>query len=246
MSEPILIAENIFRSYGLGSTEVRVLKGITLRFPPGAAVALVGASGVGKSTLLHILGALEAPSAGRVVFRGQDLQGMSEGERAGFRNRTIGFLFQFHRLLPDFTAWENVLIPARIRGGSGSDFAPRAEELLVRIGLKDRFAHRPAELSGGEQQRVALARALILQPEILLADEPTGNLDQENAEVIIKLLTELNREEGVLLVLATHNEDLARRLSARVRLKDGRAFLDQAPPDPAYQGMVPAPSEGSA
>ena len=241
MSEIILAADNLQRSYGLGYTEVRVLKGINLRLPAGAAVALVGASGVGKSTLLHILGALETPSSGRVLFQGQDLQGMSEWERARFRNRTIGFLFQFHRLLPDFTAWENVLIPARIRGGSISDFAPRAEELLIRIGLKDRFTHRPAELSGGEQQRVALARALILKPKILLADEPTGNLDQENAEVIIRLLAELNREEGVLLVLATHNEDLARRLAARIRLKDGQAFIDQVPEnDPAYRGMVEA------
>ncbi|MCX5866390.1 MAG: ABC transporter ATP-binding protein [Proteobacteria bacterium] len=241
MSEPILTAENLFRSYGLGYTEVRVLKGINLRLPAGAAVALVGASGVGKSTLLHILGALETPSSGRVLFQGQDLQGMSEGERARFRNRTIGFLFQFHRLLPDFTAWENVLIPARIRGGDIGNSARRAEELLARIGLKDRFTHRPAELSGGEQQRVALVRALILKPEILLADEPTGNLDQENAEVIIRLLAELNREEGVLLVLATHNEDLARRLAARIRLKDGQAFIDQVPEnDPAYRGMVEA------
>jgi len=223
MSEGILRAERLEKHFGLGRTEIRVLRGINVDFRAADSVALLGASGVGKSTLLHLLGALESPSTGRIVFRGRDVGEMSESEKARFRNQTVGFLFQFHHLLPDFTAWENVLIPARIHGGRIQPFRNRAEELLTRMGLSDRFYHRPAELSGGEQQRVALARALILRPEVLLADEPTGNLDRENAEMVMKLMQELNREENVLLVLATHNEELARRLDRRIRLRDGKA-----------------------
>lgn len=223
MSEELLRTEQLEKHFGMGRTEVQVLRGIDLCFGKGDSVALLGASGVGKSTLLHLLGALETPSAGRILFQGRDVGHMSESDKARFRNRTVGFLFQFHHLLPDFTAFENVVIPARIHGGGLRSLQERAETLLVRMGLKDRFTHRPAELSGGEQQRVALARALILKPEVLLADEPTGNLDRENADRVLSLIQDLNREEEVLLILATHNEELAGRLGRRIRIRDGQA-----------------------
>jgi lipoprotein-releasing system ATP-binding protein len=188
-------------------------------------IAIVGESGVGKSTLLHILGILDRPSTGRVIYRGKDLSQLNEDEIAEFRNRELGFIFQFHYLLPDFSALENVMLPALIRGWEWEKARSEAEQLLTAVGLKDRVSHRPGKLSGGEQQRVAVARALILSPSLLLADEPTGDLDPRTGEEIEHLLLQLNEQRGVALVIATHSRQLATRIGRQMELRDGRLFL---------------------
>jgi len=204
-----------------------VLRDITLSIAAGERVAIVGASGAGKSTLLHVLGTLDAPSAGEISIDGQATTRMSSSQLADFRNRTIGFVFQFHHLLPDFTALENVAMPALIAGLDRAKALSRADGLLRRVGLGDRLEHRPGELSGGEQQRVALARALVMEPRLLLADEPTGNLDTKTGEEIHNLIVELNREFGMTLVVVTHNAEFARRMPRVLNMADGK-FVESA------------------
>ncbi|MHB8543219.1 MAG: ABC transporter ATP-binding protein [Leptospirales bacterium] len=212
------------KSYRMGTGEVDVLKGISLSIAPGELIALTGASGAGKSTLLHILGTVDRSTTGTVMIGEKSLEEESEQVRASFRNRSIGFIFQFHHLLPEFSALENVLMPSWIHQDNDSSHEARAIGLLERIGLGKRLQHRPSELSGGEQQRVAIARALLLHPGLVLADEPTGNLDTHTSHEVFNLLRELNREEGMTLVLATHNEALALLSDRVVHMEDGRIF----------------------
>jgi lipoprotein-releasing system ATP-binding protein len=201
---------------------VDVLKGIDLIFSRGEKAAIVGASGVGKTTLLHVLGTLDRPTAGKVLFEGKDIYTLSEKNLAVFRNREIGFVFQFHHLLPEFNALENTIMPCLIQGIPKKEALARAEAILTLVGLQDRFSHKPGELSGGEQQRVAVARALVLEPKILLADEPTGNLDTKTGESVFDLLQELNRIKEVTLIVVTHNPKLAEKMSRQIELLDGR------------------------
>jgi ABC-type lipoprotein export system ATPase subunit len=202
---------------------VNVLKGISLKIEPGQSLVIVGPSGSGKSTLLNIIGALDHPTSGRVLFDGRDLAGLGDKELARIRNREIGFVFQLHHLLPQCTVLENVLIPtlAQGRGSNAKETRRRAEQLLDRVGLADRVAHRPGELSGGQRQRVAVARALINQPKLLLADEPTGSLDEESSNGVAELLAQLNRDEQVTLIVVTHSQTLARRIGKVMELRGG-------------------------
>ncbi len=219
---PLLSARGLCKRYVNGGTAVTVLEDLDIDLAPGETVAVVGASGIGKSTLLHVLGTLERPDSGRLRLRGEDVFAFPADRLARFRNETIGFVFQFHYLLPEFTALENAMMPALIQGLSRREAALAAEAVLVRVGMKERLSFRVNRLSGGEQQRVAIARALVLRPPILLADEPTGNLDRANGEAVHRLLLELNAELGMTLVVVTHNLELAARLSRRVTLRDGR------------------------
>ncbi len=215
--------EEVFKAYGNGTKRVEVLKGIDLTFSQGERAAIVGASGVGKTTLLHILGTLDRPTGGKVFYDGTDIFTYDEKKLALFRNREVGFVFQFHHLLPEFTALENTLMPCLIRGMSKKEGTRLSEEILSLVGLRDRLSHKPGELSGGEQQRVAVARALVLEPKVLLADEPTGNLDSKTGEAVFDLLEELNRMKGVTLIVVTHNLKLASRMSRQIHLVDGKA-----------------------
>ncbi len=215
-------AENIYKFFGDGKSRVDVLNGIDLELHPGETLAVLGPSGVGKSTLLHILGTLERPSSGKIFYQNEDLTAKDENELAEFRNRTIGFIFQFHHLLPEFSALENTMMPALIQGMSREKAIMKAEAILREVGLEDRFTHRPGELSGGEQQRVAVARSLILDPPLILADEPTGNLDARTGEGIEKLLLRFNREKGITLLIVTHNERLTNKMSRCIRLREGK------------------------
>ncbi len=224
---PVLRAESLEKCYPQPGGELRVLKGIDLTVEAGARTAVVGPSGAGKSTLLHILGGLDRPTGGRVWFRDEDLFARPDPELARFRNRYVGFVFQFHHLLPEFTALENVAFPARIGGAPRGEAEARAGWLLEQMGLAERTHHRPGELSGGEQQRVAIARALVTEPQVLLADEPTGNLDYRTGEAVHELLLEWNRRTGVALVVVTHNPELARRMDRVVTLVDGRIAADE-------------------
>ncbi|MGC2424397.1 MAG: ABC transporter ATP-binding protein [Nitrospirota bacterium] len=208
----------------MGNTEVAVLRGIDLDIPKGEMLSIVGASGVGKSTLLHVIGALDKPTSGQVIYDGRDVFSMSNGELATFRNKNVGFVFQFHHLLPEFSALENVLIPSMIGGMEPKEAKQRAEALLEEVGLSGRLTHRPGELSGGEQQRVAIARALMTEPKVILADEPTGNLDTHTAQSVHELLKKLNHEKGLTSVIVTHNEKLAEMGDRTVRMVDGLIF----------------------
>jgi len=219
---PLLEARGLAKSFPTGEGLLHVLRGVDLRVHAGERVAILGQSGVGKSTLLHILGALEAPSSGTVLFRGEDVFAKDADALADFRNRCLGFVFQFHHLLPEFDALENVAMPARIRGLPPREALARAREVLLEVGLGERLRHPVVKLSGGERQRVALARALVLEPPLLLADEPTGNLDPETGERIEDLLLHMNERRGTTLVVVTHNERLAGRLGRRIRLVRGR------------------------
>jgi len=221
----IVEVRGLGKTYFTGPNRVEVLKGIDLDLEQGTTVALVGASGAGKSTLLHLLGALDRPTDGTVFYQGADIFRKSDRELALFRNRSIGFVFQFHHLLPEFTALENVMMPALIARVPKEKARTEAEGLLADVGLANRLTHRPGELSGGEQQRVAIARALALSPELLLADEPTGNLDMKTSEGVHALLADLQQKKGLTLVVVTHNERLAAAMGRVVRLADGR--LDQ-------------------
>ncbi len=215
-------AENIYKSFGERESRVDVLNGINLELYPGDTLAVLGASGVGKSTLLHILGTLEKPSSGKIFYQDEELTAKDENKLAEFRNRTIGFVFQFHHLLPEFSALENTMMPALIQGISREKAIVKAEAILREVGLGGRFTHKPGELSGGEQQRVAVARSLILDPPLILADEPTGNLDARTGEGIERLLLRFNQEKGVTLLVVTHNERLAKKMSRSVRLSEGK------------------------
>jgi len=203
---------------------VEVLRGVDLTFSRGEKAAIVGASGVGKTTLLHILGTLDRPTTGKVLYEGKDIYTLNEKDLALFRNREIGFVFQFHHLLPEFSALENTSMPCLIQGNPKREAVSRAEAILTLVGLKERLSHKPGELSGGEQQRVAVARALVLEPKVLLADEPTGNLDTKTGESVFDLLQELNQIRGVTLIVVTHNLKLAEKLSRQIQLIDGKAL----------------------
>ncbi len=208
--------------FGQNRKIIEVLKGVELTIMPGEMLAIEGASGAGKSTLLHILGALERPTEGMVYFQKIDLMERSDGELAEIRNRHIGFVFQFHHLLPEFSAVENTMMPGLIQGMSPKEAIRNAEKILVQLGLGDRLQHKPGELSGGEQQRVALARALMLNPRVILADEPTGNLDTKTGRDVHTLMVRINQEQGITIVVVTHNPALATRMTRRVLLVDGR------------------------
>lgn len=212
---------------GKSGKTIEVLKGIDLVISQGETLAIAGASGAGKSTLLHILGALDRPTEGKVFFQGADLGSLSEAELAEIRNRHIGFVFQFHHLLPEFTALENTIMPALIQGMSYKEAARQGEEILTQLGLGHRLLHKPGELSGGEQQRVAVGRALMLNPQVILADEPTGNLDTKTGEEVHNLLMQINQEKGITIVVVTHNPALASRMSRRVLLVDGVLFNEK-------------------
>lgn len=205
---------------------LEVLKGINLSVKKGEMVGVVGASGAGKSTLLHILGTLDRPSDGKIYFEGVDLFSLTGKQLASFRNKRIGFIFQFHHLLPEFSALENVMLPAFIAGADKTDTENKAKELLDEVGLKDRLKHKPGELSGGEQQRVALARALINGPDLVLADEPTGNLDSKTSNSMHELLNRINEERNQTFVIVTHNSNLAKRMERVVHLIDGRVYQE--------------------
>ena len=222
MKELIQI-QQLFKSYGNGTKRVEVLKGIDFTLSHAERAAIVGASGVGKTTLLHILGTLDRPTSGKVFYEGKDIFCLNERDLALFRNHEIGFVFQFHHLLPEFNALENTMMPCLIQGISKREAALRAEAILNLVGLKERLSHKPGELSGGEQQRVAVARALVLEPRVLLADEPTGNLDTKTGESVFDLLQELNRIKGITLIVVTHNLKLAGQLPRQIRLFDGKA-----------------------
>jgi len=219
---PLVEAVGVEKSYHDGPAVVRVLDGLDLRVEEGECIAVVGESGIGKSTLLHLLGGLDRPTAGRLVIAGVDLGASGEPELAAFRNREVGFVFQFHQLLADFTALENVMLPAMIARDSRRQARDKAVALLERVGLGDRIDHRPGELSGGEQQRVAVARAVLRRPRLLLADEPTGNLDPATGARVEQLLIDLNREAGSTLIVATHSDRLATVMSRRLRMRAGR------------------------
>jgi len=221
LTAPLLEATSLGKSYAQPKGSLEVLKGISLTVKSGERVAIVGSSGAGKSTLLHLLGALDRPTSGSLTFEGEDIFKRADSELAKFRNSRIGFVFQFHHLLPEFTAEENVAIPAMIGGIARGKALEGARELLDAVGLSERLTHRPAELSGGEQQRVSLARALSMKPGLLLADEPTGNLDFRTGELVHKLLLEMNRRYGVTLIVATHNPELAAATDRTITIEDG-------------------------
>lgn len=218
----LFAVHDLHKSFVEGGETIEVLRGLDLELEEGSRVAIVGESGVGKSTLLHLLGTLDRPTRGQILYRGKELPLDDELELARFRNREIGFVFQFHYLLPDFSALENVMLPGLIQGMDPEKARKNAQELLTAVGLKERMSHRPGKLSGGEQQRVAVARSVILQPRLILADEPTGDLDFRIGEEVQELLFRLNEESGVALVVATHNREFANRIGRQLELREGR------------------------
>lgn len=221
-SRPFLRVEELRKEFPRKTGTLEVLKGISFSLERGEMLGMVGVSGAGKTTLLQIIGTLDRPTSGTVLYDGRDVTGMGEEELAGFRNRSVGFVFQAHHLLPEFNAGENVMLPCLISGMSWEESRRRSEELLSDVGLSDRLTHRVGEISGGEQQRVAICRALAMGPEVILADEPTGNLDKETASGVMDLLVALNRSRGLSMVVVTHNEELAGRMHRVIRIDDGR------------------------
>ncbi|CAN5522064.1 ABC transporter ATP-binding protein [soil metagenome] len=248
-----IVVKNLSKVYMHGGVALPVLTDVNVELAAGDMVAVVGASGVGKSTLLQILGTLDLPSAGTITFNDEELTRMSASRLAEFRNRRIGFVFQFHHLLPEFSALENVMMPGLIQGVALARARANAKDILGRVGLGHRLTHRPSELSGGEQQRVALARALVLEPALLLADEPTGNLDRATGEAIHQLFLELNQERGSTLLVVTHNPDLANLMPRRMRMVDGGRLVEEQ--EDAYRSpgklapigvTAPTPGESAA
>ena len=221
MNSTLLELRGLCKTYEIGKNRVEVLSGINLELEAATTTALVGASGAGKSTLLHLLGALDRPTSGTVCFRGDDIFRKNDRELATFRNRSIGFVFQFHHLLPEFTALENVAIPLAIRGESTAVAKERAAQMLAEVGLSHRVTHKPGELSGGERQRVAVARALVTQPACVLADEPTGNLDRGTADQVFDLIMTLNAKFNTALVMVTHDPSLAAKMRRKLTISDG-------------------------
>jgi lipoprotein-releasing system ATP-binding protein len=226
VAEALVIIEDLKKSFQHMGRTLDVLKGIDLNIYAGQILAIVGQSGAGKSTLLHCIGTLDLPSSGRIRLGGEELTTMSGSRLAAVRNRDIGFVFQFHHLLPEFTALENVMVPGLIQGRSRREMQKRAEALLEEVGLSNRASHRPGELSGGEQQRVAVARALALDPKLVLADEPTGNLDSATSDAIHDLFFQINREHGTTIIVVTHNPAFAESMPRVVRMRDGRVEID--------------------
>ena len=216
------VVNNLTKNYEDGIRKIEVLKGVNLDLKKGEMVAIIGASGTGKSTLLHLLGALDRPSDGTLLYKGENVFDHTDLQLAEFRNRTIGFVFQFHHLLPEFTALENIIMPGMIGGQNKSKLLDKGKELLVKIGLEERFDHKVGELSGGEQQRVALARAIIMKPALLLADEPTGNLDPKTGDKIFALIQEMSQDFDLTTVIVTHNHQLAKKMDRCLVLKDGK------------------------
>ncbi|WP_213994112.1 lipoprotein-releasing ABC transporter ATP-binding protein LolD [Sodalis sp. dw_96] len=223
---PLLQCNNLSKRYQEGKLFTDVLRDVTFALLPGEMMAIVGSSGSGKSTLLHMLGGLDEPTSGEVIFEGRQLNSLSSQARAEIRNRRLGFIYQFHHLLPDFTAMENVAMPLLIGGTSPQEAKATAREMLASVGLEKRGRHRPSELSGGERQRVAIARALVNHPALVLADEPTGNLDQRTADSIFELLGELNMRQGTAFLVVTHDLHLARRLNRQLEMRDGQLWQD--------------------
>jgi len=225
MPDPLVTVQDVTKTFEHEGRSLEVLKGIDLEIEAGEMVTIVGPSGAGKSTLLHLIGTLDLPTKGRILYSGRDVTRMGSSELAEFRNRSIGFVFQFHHLLPEFTALENVMMPGLIQGGRRLE--DRARRLLDEVGLSERLTHRPGELSGGEQQRVALARALLMEPKLVLADEPTGNLDSETSSAVQSLIFDLNRRHGITFLIVTHSRDFAAMMPRRVSMKDGRIDSDE-------------------
>ena len=220
----LLSVRNLFKSFTEGGEEIHVLRGVNLELQEGERLAVVGESGVGKSTLLHILGTLDRPTKGEILYLGREIPTNDETALSHFRNQVVGFVFQFHYLLPDFSALENVMFPALIQGMGPERAKQEAERLLEMVGLKDRMSHRPGKLSGGEQQRVAVARSVVLQPKLILADEPTGSLDFRIGEEVQELLFRVNAENGAALVVATHNREFAAKIGRQAVLKAGQLY----------------------
>ncbi len=225
MSDPLVSVQNVTKTFQHEGRSLEVLKGIDLDIGSGEMVTIVGPSGAGKSTLLHLIGTLDLPTEGRILYGGQDVTRLGSSDLAEFRNRSIGFVFQFHHLLPEFTALENVMMPGLIQGRRR--YEARAKQLLDEVGLSERLTHRPGELSGGEQQRVALARALLMEPKLVLADEPSGNLDSQTSASVHSLFFDLNRRHGITFLIVTHSRDFADMMPRRVSMKDGRIDSDE-------------------
>jgi lipoprotein-releasing system ATP-binding protein len=225
MSDPLVTVQNVTKTFEHEGRSLEVLKGIDLEIGSGEMVTIVGPSGAGKSTLLHLIGTLDLPTEGRILYGGRDVTRLGSSDLAEFRNRSIGFVFQFHHLLPEFTALENVMMPGLIQGRRRLE--DRARQLLDEVGLSERLTHRPGELSGGEQQRVALARALLMEPELVLADEPTGNLDSQTSDSVQSLIFDLNQRHGITFLIVTHSRDFAAMMPRQVSMKDGRIDSDE-------------------
>ena len=243
MGRELVVVEKLTKVFPHEEREVVVLRGIDLVIEEGEMLCVVGQSGAGKSTLLHLLGTLDLPTSGRILYDGKDVTKYSSSRLAEFRNHSIGFVFQFHHLLPEFTALENVMMPGLIRGASKAEIAKSARDLLGEVGLSHRVTHRPGELSGGEQQRVALARALVMKPRLVLADEPTGNLDSKTSDAIHKQFFDLNQKRGTTFLIVTHSRDLAERMPRVVTMRDGTIESDERRTDLGTFGRADPPEE---
>ncbi len=221
-TQPLLTAKNLYKTYKEGKMVTEVLKNVSFDLHPQSLLAIIGSSGSGKSTLLHLLGGLDKPTSGEIIFKSQQLNQLSEQAKAKLRNQDIGFVYQFHHLLPDFTALENIAMPLLIGGVSPNEAKKRAKDMLASVNLTNRAEHRPSELSGGERQRVAIGRALINNPSLVMADEPTGNLDKTTADAIFDLLIKLNKEQGTAFLVVTHDLELAKKLDKQLVMSDGQ------------------------